>query len=84
MIVKLPFASEVLALDLRGFRVRALTPSAPPARDAAALAAVAIDEPLVGPPLVDLACGRITATIIVPDATRKAELAAVLPVVVDR
>jgi nickel-dependent lactate racemase len=84
VIVKLPFADDRVALDLRGLRVRALTPSAPPARDARALAANALDAPLAGPPLVDIVRGRRTATVIVPDATRKASLPAVLPAVLER
>jgi len=84
VIVKLPFATEQLALDLRGFRVCPLAPSAPSGRDAGALASAALDRPLAGPGLVDLAQGRGNVTIIVPDATRKASLAEVLPVVIDR
>jgi nickel-dependent lactate racemase len=84
VIVKLPFAEERLALDLRGFKVRALTPSAPPCRDAGALAANALDEPLAGPSLVDIARGCRSATVIVPDATRKASLPEVLPGVLQR
>ncbi len=84
MIVKLPFATDQLAVDLRGFRLRALTPSAPSGRDAGALASAALDQPLAGPALVDIARGRGTATVVVPDATRKASLPEVLPVVIER
>jgi len=84
VIVKLPFATDQLALDLRGLRVRALAPSAPPGRDAGALAGNALDQPLAGPPLVDIARGGKSATVIVPDATRKASLSEVLPVVIER
>ena len=84
MIVKLRFADDRVALDLRGFRVRALASNAPPGRDARALAAKALDAPLTGPPLVDIAGGRKTATIIVPDATRKASLPEILPAVLER
>ncbi|MCW8985044.1 MAG: lactate racemase domain-containing protein, partial [Thermoanaerobaculales bacterium] len=84
MIVKLPFATDRLALDLRGFRVRALRPSAPASRDAGALTADALDTPLSGPSLVDIARGRKSATVIVPDATRKASLSEALPVVIER
>jgi nickel-dependent lactate racemase len=84
VIVKFPFADDRLALDFRGFRVRALAPSAPPSRDAAALAARALDEPIEGPSLVEIARGRKSATVIVPDATRKAGLPTVLPAVIDR
>jgi nickel-dependent lactate racemase len=84
VIVKLPFGDERLALDLRGFRVRALAPIAPPDRDPATLAANALDAPLSGPTLVDIARGRRSAAVIVPDATRKAYLSEVLPVILDR
>jgi nickel-dependent lactate racemase len=84
VIVKLPFADDRLALDLRGFRVRALTSSAPPGRNAAALAANALDAPLSGHGLEDVARGRSSAAVVVPDATRKASLSEVLPVVLER
>jgi nickel-dependent lactate racemase len=84
VIVKLPFATDRLTLDLRGFRVRALAPSAEPGRDAAALAANALDRPLAGDALVEIARRRESATVIVPDATRKASLPEVLPVVIER
>ncbi len=84
MIVKLPFGSDQLALDLRGLRVRALAPSAPPGRDAGELASAALDQPLTGPGLVDMARGRRSATVVVPDATRKASLPEILPVVIER
>ena len=83
MIVKLPFASEQLALDLRGFRVRSLAPSGPPGRDVGELVSSALDRPLTGPALVDIARGRRSVTIVVPDATRKASLPGVLPVVIE-
>jgi nickel-dependent lactate racemase len=84
VIVKLPFADDKLALDLRGFRVRALAPSAPPGGDAGMLVSAALDHPLTGPALVDLVRGRGPVTVIVPDETRKAYLPAVLPVVIER
>jgi nickel-dependent lactate racemase len=84
MIVKLPYATDRLTLDLRGFRVRALAPRAPPGRDAGALASAALDQPLAGPGLVDIARARESATVIVPDATRRASLPEVLPVVIER
>lgn len=84
MIVKLPFARDRLALDLRGLRVRALTPSAPPGRDAGEMVSAALDQPLAGPALVEMARGRGSVTVIAPDATRKASLPEVLPVVIKR
>ncbi|MEJ2583190.1 MAG: lactate racemase domain-containing protein, partial [Acidobacteriota bacterium] len=83
MIVKLPFGDEHVPLDLRGFRVRALTPSAPSGRDPSELTKAALENPVVGPPLAESARGRKTATVIVPDATRKAALPLVLPVVIE-
>jgi nickel-dependent lactate racemase len=83
VIVKLPFGDDRLTLDLRGFRVRALAPSAEPGRDAGALAAAALDQPLAGDALANIARGRGSATVIVPDATRKASLSEVLPVVIE-
>jgi nickel-dependent lactate racemase len=73
-----------LALDLRGFRVRSFAPSAPPARDAEALAANALDQPIEGPSLTEIVRGRQSATVVVPDQTRKASLPLVLPPVIER
>jgi nickel-dependent lactate racemase len=84
VIVKLAFGDDHLALDLRGFRVRALAPSAPPGRDAGVLAAAALDTPIDGPSFEELARGRKNATVIVPDATRKASLPEIVPVVLER
>jgi nickel-dependent lactate racemase len=85
VIVKLPSGSEALAVDLRGLRVRPLAPSAPPgARDLPRLVGAELDRPLEGRPLSELARGRSEATIVVPDATRKVELPAVLPAVLTR
>ena len=85
MIVKLPFGPDTLALDLRGLRVRPLTPGAVAgAPDPARLAGLALDRPLDGPALVELARGRADATVVVPDATRRIELAAVLPAILAR
>jgi nickel-dependent lactate racemase len=85
VIVKLPFGAETVAADLRGMRVRPISPSAPPSRgDLGAVVAEAIDQPISGPGLLELAQGRTTATVIVPDATRKIDLPAVLPVILDR
>ena len=85
MIVKLPFATDTLAVDLRGLKVRPLEPAAPPgATDLPRLVRQALDRPLGGAPLAELAHGRTDATVVVPDATRKIELAAVLPVVLER
>lgn len=84
MIVKLAFGNDCLTLDLRGFRVRALAPTAPYGENARGLVAAAVDTPLDGPSLRDLARGKGNATVIVPDATRRAFLPEVLPTVLER
>lgn len=71
-------------MDLRGLRVRALRSGAPPGHsDPGSLIKEALDTPVTGPALIELAEGRRSATIIVPDATRKMGLPVVLPVVID-
>jgi nickel-dependent lactate racemase len=85
VIVKLPYADGHLAVDLRGLKVRSLAPSAPSAAsDPARLVAEAVDLPLAGPTLTNLAGGVGSATIVVPDATRSAALPQVLPPVFAR
>jgi nickel-dependent lactate racemase len=85
VIVKLPFATDTLAVDLRGLKVRPLEPAAPAgATELPRLIRQALDRPLDGAPLAELAHGRTDATVVVPDATRRIELAAVLPVVLER
>jgi nickel-dependent lactate racemase len=66
-------------------RVRAIAPSAPPGRvDVSAEVGSALDAPLGGPALTDLSRGRRRATIVVPDATRRANLPDVLPAMLRR
>lgn len=85
MICRLPFGRDHVAVDLRGFRVRALRPSRQrSAADPAALVAGAIDAPLEGPPLAELARGRARAAVVVPDATRSVDLPTTLPPILDR
>ena len=85
MIVKLPFAGATVAVDLRGMRVRPLSPSAPPGgRDLDGLLGAAVDHPIAGDSLRELARRRRSATVIVPDATRKIDLPRILPVIFDR
>ena len=84
MIVKLPFGSDRLNVDLRGLRVRALAPTAPRGvEDVRSLIGGALHTPLAGPSLEGLARGHRSVTVIVPDATRKAGLPEVLPVVLE-
>jgi nickel-dependent lactate racemase len=85
VIVKLPFGADTCPVDLRGLRVRALGPSAPPGRrDPGSLVQSAVDSPLDRPPLAEICRGRSTAAVVVPDATRSADLPKLLPVVIDR
>jgi nickel-dependent lactate racemase len=85
VIVKLPIGQDTRAIDLRGLRVRPLTPSAPPGwRDLAGGVGRALDAPLEGPGLREIATGRRDAVVVVPDATRDVNLPVVLPEVLQR
>lgn len=85
MIVKLAYGRGTLSADLRGLRCYPLEPRAPRGSgNPAALAAAALDQPLAGPPLAELAEARRRVTVVVPDATRKAELPTFLPVILQR
>ncbi|MFV2071288.1 MAG: lactate racemase domain-containing protein [Thermoanaerobaculales bacterium] len=83
MIVNIPFGSGRVPLDLRGLRVRALRPAAPAgSSNPGGLVGEALANPLDGSPLAERARGRRTATVVVPDATRKAALPSVLPEII--
>jgi nickel-dependent lactate racemase len=85
MIIRLPYGRSAVAADLRGLRCEVLQPSAPrSASSAAQLVSAALDRPRGTPSLVEMARGRRRVTILVPDATRKASLPEVLPVVLER
>jgi nickel-dependent lactate racemase len=84
VIVTLPCGTERLAVDLRGLRVRPLAPSAPGGGDPARIVGDAVDRPLSGPSLAELARGRGNAVLVVPDATRRVELPRILPVLLGR
>lgn len=85
MIVKLPSGDSSVAVDLRGMRVRNLSPSAPRSlTDLRRATALAVDRPLDGAPLSELLLGSRRVTVVVPDTTRQADLPAVLPVVLER
>ncbi len=85
MIVKLLYGRDDVAVDLRGLRVRPLQPSAPRgASDLGRLLSRAVDFPVEGPSLSVMAKGCGTAVVVVPDATRRAALTEVLPVIVNR
>ncbi len=82
MIATLPYGDDRLAVDLRGMRVRRIEGSAPPGvADAGRLVASALAEPVAGDGLRGLASRARDAVVVVPDGTRAAALAAVLPVV---
>jgi nickel-dependent lactate racemase len=85
MIVKLSYGVDTLAVDLRGLRVRPLQSSAPRgSRDPGRLLSRAVDYPLEGPSLSEIARERDAVVVVVPDATRGASLPAVLPVILNR
>jgi lactate racemase len=85
VIVKLPYGSDNVAFDLRGLRVRPMQPLAPRGvRDLGRLLSRAVDFPIDGESLLDLATKCRTAVIVVPDATRRASLHGVLPVILNR
>jgi nickel-dependent lactate racemase len=85
VICKFAYGREKIALDLRGLPVRHLRPEASrPKADVERLLARALDNPLDGVSLTDLARDRSQATIIVPDATRKLPLQRMLPVLLTR
>lgn len=85
MIVKLPFAQEIVSADLRGMRIRPLSPSAPSGEiEVGKTVGRAVDHPIDGEPLEALARHRRSATIIVPDVTRRIPLPEILPVILER
>jgi len=85
VIVKLPYGRDAIAMDLRGLKVRPLQATAPRGvADVGRLLSRAVDYPLSGEGLRALAEGRRSAVVVVPDATRRACLPEVLPVVVNR
>ena len=85
MIVKLAYDHSEVAVDLRGLKVRHLSSAMPlPAFDPGRLAGEALDHPVAGAPLVELARAAERVTVVVPDHTRKADLPLVLPAVVSR
>ncbi len=85
MILKLRYGRDDVTADLRGLHCRELRPNAPRhTLDADDLVRAALDRPLAGPPLRELARGRRLVTVLVPDATRKAWLPQLLPLVLQR
>jgi nickel-dependent lactate racemase len=74
-----------MTADLRGLRCQELRPAAPRhAPPAPALAEAALERPAAGPALAALARGKRRVTVLVPDATRRASLPDLLPVVLAR
>ena len=85
MILRLPYGQGFITADLRGLHCRELRPAAPRhAPPVAALVEAALDRPADGAPLAELARGKRRVTVLVPDATRKASLPVVLPLVLGR
>ncbi|MFZ5786361.1 MAG: lactate racemase domain-containing protein [Acidobacteriota bacterium] len=85
MILRLPFGRDAVTADLRGLRCRLLEPSAPRAAESAAtLAGMALDRPVGARALTELAAGRRRVVVLVPDATRRAFLPEVLPMILER
>jgi len=85
VILRLPYGRDSLAADLRGLRCHQLAPSAPKGHlPASRLIAAALDQPITGPPLVEIVRGAGRVTVLVPDATRRAWLPEVLPEVLAR
>ena len=85
MILRLPYGDDAVTADLRGLRCRVLQPSAPKGTaDASALIGAALDAPVGCAPLAELAQGKRRVVVLVPDATRKAHLPLVLPVLLAR
>jgi len=80
VIVKLPYGRGTWACDVRGLGVVELRPSFPKPRvSPAEQVAEALAHPLERAPLAQLAAGKRSAVILVPDVTRKAALPTVLP-----
>lgn len=84
LILSLPWGRGTESVDLTGLPVHLLRSRAPKtAPPVSGLVGQALAEPLAGPPLAELARGWRRATVLVPDATRKASLPEVLPVVLN-
>lgn len=85
MIVKFPFGAAAEAVDLRGLRVWQVSGQAPRGLvDLDRAIERALDEPLAGPPLAEIAGRGAFAAVIVPDGTRAAALPQVLPRLLER
>jgi len=82
MILRLPYGRGSVTADLRGLHCHHLAPEGPRhTLPAGLLADEALARPVEGPALAELARGARRVTVLVPDATRKAWLPEVLPVV---
>lgn len=85
VIVKLPYGRDNVAVDLRRLKVRPLQSTAPRGvRDLGRLLSRAVDFPIEGEPLLTLARRSRSAVVVIPDATRRASLPDVLPVIFNR
>lgn len=79
MIVKLPFGRGSIPCDLRGLSVAELRPRLPKVLGPEDIVKNAVQNPIAGLPLAELARGKGGTVILVPDVTRKAALPLVLP-----
>lgn len=85
MIVSLPYGRGTIPVDLRGFRIRPLQPQGPRRSPRVGeLALAALERPLSGRSLPEMAAAARNAVVVVPDGTRAAEVPAILPLLVDR
>jgi lactate racemase len=85
VILKLRWGHDTIAADLRGLHCHELKPNIPRhTLPIAELVRAALDHPLDGLPLRELARGRRQVTVLVPDATRKVWLPEVIPHVLTR
>lgn len=85
MILRLPYGKTAMTVDLRGVRCHALLPEAPRAATSSGhLVGRALDAPLEVAPLRELARGRHSVVILVPDHTRRVPLPEVLAPLFER
>ncbi len=85
MILRLPYGRGAITADMRGLHSHELRAASP--RHVARLPdllEVALDHPIDGPPLAELARGRRHVTVLLPDGTRRIPLPEILPFLFDR
>ena len=85
MVVKIAYGAGQLPVSLDGLEVHRLEPRAPGTHTPVdELVGAAVDNPLTGPPLTALAASAASAVVVVPDATRPADLPQALPALLQR